>query len=290
MKIAIQGEPGSFSEQAALNLMPQAKIDCCPSFREVFAHLADRVVERALIPIENTLAGSVTENYDLLREQKAFILAETQLRIEHNLILHPESSLRQIRRVLSHPVALQQCRTFLRKHPGWEVVPFYDTAGSVKEIMAKGWKDAAGIASRRAADVYHARILQEGIEDNKKNYTRFFLLGRTEKRSKQADKVSLALTIQNQPGVLFKCLSVFALRDLNLTRIESRPVPGRPWEYCFYIDFMGNPEQAPTRNALRHLEEITDSVKILGVYPSAQSEESRRRGKTESRKSAKPLA
>lgn len=286
MKIAIQGEPGSFSEEAALNLQPQAKIDCCPSFREVFTHLADHVVDRALIPIENTLAGSVTENYDLLREHNAFIQAETQLRIEHNLIIHPESSAKQIRRVLSHPVALQQCRAFLRKHPNWDVVPFYDTAGSVKEIMANGWRDAAGVASRRAASVYGARILQQGIEDNKKNYTRFFLLGRTEKRPAQADKVSLAFTIRNQPGALFKCLSVFALRDLNLTRIESRPVPGRPWEYCFYVDFMGNPQQAATRNALRHLDEITDLVKVLGVYPSAQSAESR----AESQKSAKPLA
>jgi len=188
--------------------------------------------------------------------------------------------------VLSHPVALQQCRAFLRKHPQWEVVPFYDTAGSVKQMMANGWKDAAAVASRRAASVYSARILEEGIEDNKKNYTRFFLLGRTEKWSSQGDKVSLAFTIRNQPGALFKCLSVFALRDLNLTRIESRPVPGRPWEYCFYVDFLGNPQQPATRNALRHLEEITDSVKVLGVYPSAQSAESRH----ESRKVGKSLA
>lgn len=286
MKIAIQGEPGSFSEEAALNLRPEAKISCCPSFREVFAQLAARTVDRALIPIENTLAGSVTENYDLLREHNAFIQAETQLRIKHNLIIHPASRTQQIRRVLSHPVALQQCRTFLRKHGQWEVVPFYDTAGSVKQMMEQGWKDAAAIASRRAVDVYGARLLREGIEDNKKNFTRFFLLSRSERWPNQADKVSLALTIQNQPGALFKCLSVFALRDLNLTRIESRPVPGRPWEYCFYVDFLGNPRQAPTRNALRHLEEITDSVKILGVYPSAQWAESR----TESGEVIKPLA
>jgi len=271
MRIAIQGEPGSFSEEAALGLFPQARAVACASFPEVYRLLHAKQVERALIPIENTLAGSVAENYDLLREQPVYILAETQLRIRHNLIVAPGTKLGAIRRVLSHPVALQQCRLLLARHPQWEVVPFYDTAGSVKHLMEARLGDAAAIASARAAAVYGARILKREVEDNKQNFTRFFLLGRTPKWSSKANKISLVFRTRDLPGALFRCLSVFALRDMSLSRIESRPVPGRPWEYSFYMDLLADPRALATRNALRHLAEITEFVKILGAYPARQA-------------------
>ncbi len=272
MRIAIQGETGSFSEEAALRLFPRAQILPCATFADAFDRLTAGRAGRALIPIENSLAGAVSESYDLLRLQPVRIVGEVQIRIEHNLIAPPGVGLNQIRRVLSHPVALQQCRRFLQRHRRWQPVPFYDTAGSVKHLMEAGAQDAAAIAGRRAAQVYGARLLATGIEDNQQNYTRFFLLNRAGGAASslaappEANKISIVFLAPNQPGALFKCLAVFALRDIDLTRIESRPIPGRPWEYSFYVDFRGNLRQKTTRNALRHLEEISDSLKILGCY------------------------
>ncbi len=276
MKVAIQGERGSFSEEAALQLLPGSMPVSCGNFAEVFDLLENRQVERAVIPIENTLAGSVTENYDLLRERQAFILAETRLRIEHNLIVHPDCQPARIKEVISHPVALQQCRRFLKRHPNWRVSAFYDTAGSVKHIMEQGLTEVAGIAGQRAVKAYGARLLHSAVEDNKKNFTRFFLIARSARYSPHANKISLWFSTRNQPGALFKCLSVFALRDISLTRIESRPVPGQPWEYSFYLDFLGSLRDQTTRNALRHLEEVTDAVKVLGCYPEAEQDRSKR--------------
>ncbi len=275
MQIAIQGEAGSFSEEAALRLFPRARMLACATFAEAFESLVAGRVQRALIPIENSLAGAVSESYDLLRLQPVRIVGEVQIRIEHNLIAPPGVSLARIRRVLSHPVALQQCRRFLHQHRRWQAVPFYDTAGSVKHLMDTGAQDAAAIAGRRAAQVYGARVLAPGIEDNRQNYTRFFLLDRATKPAEalstpaDANKISIVFLASNQPGALFKCLAVFALREIDLTRIESRPIPGKPWEYSFYVDFRGNLRQKTTRNALRHLEEISDSVKVLGCYRAA---------------------
>jgi prephenate dehydratase len=270
MKISIQGERGSFSEEAALGLAPRARIVPCATFADVFAALLKGKVDRALVPIENTLAGSVAENYDLLRDSAVSITHETQLRIRHNLIVAPGTTLGQIRRVISHPVALQQCRIFLARHAKWRSEPFYDTAGSVKYIMETGSRDTAAIAGSRAASLYAARIVKNDIEDNKKNFTRFFLLSRRTRRVPGANKVSVVFATRNVSGALFKCLSVFALRDISLTRIESRPVPGQPWEYSFYVDFMGNIGESNTQNALRHLGEITDFLKVLGAYRAAE--------------------
>jgi prephenate dehydratase len=197
----------------------------------------------------------------------------------HNLIALPGAKLGDVRRVFSHPVALDQCRDLFARNPKLEPVPFYDTAGSVKHVVAEGLRDAAAIASRRAAEVYAGKILKAGIEDDKKNFTRFFLIerGRIEqgkiKRGKprsarNADKTSLAFSLKNIPGALFKALSVFALRDISLSKIESRPMRGRPWEYVFFVDLLRGDDE-DSRHALRHLSEVAELVKVLGIYPEA---------------------
>ncbi len=253
----------------------------CPRSHEVF----DRVekgsgkggVDAAVIPIENSLAGSVAEHFDLLLERNVCVRKEMQLRIVHNLIAAPGVKLKDLRRVLSHPVALDQCREFLRQHPQIEPVPFYDTAGSVKHVIAEGLRDAAGIASRKAAAVYGGKILAAGVEDNQENFTRFFLVHRLTKRAgkwaappilPKANKTSIAFRVRNEPGALFKALAVLALREISLSKIESRPFRGHPWEYVFYADFQEGESEAAS-HALRHLREVADFVKVLGVYPDA---------------------
>ena len=271
MKIAIQGELGSFSHEAAEAMLPLAKVVPCARSLEVFDRVKRRTVDGAVIPIENSLAGSVAEHFDLLLGRDVHIVREFRLRIVHNLIALPGSKLRDVRRVFSHPVALDQCRDLFAKNPKLEPVPFYDTAGSVKHVVAEGLRDAAGIASRRAAKVYAGKILKAGIEDDKKYFTRFFLIRRGKARAADnhnADKTSLAFSVKNIPGALFKALSVFALRDISLSKIESRPMRGRPWEYVFYVDFLRGDDE-PARNALRHLGEVADFVKVLGIYPAA---------------------
>lgn len=268
MKIAIQGELGAFSHQAALEMVPHGTIVPCARSAEVFERLHKKTVNAAIIPIENTLAGSVAEHYDLLLSNDVFIQREHHLRIVHNLIAQPGVKLNQIKRIYSHPIALDQCRDFLQKHPQIESIPFYDTAGSVRHIMENNLMDAAGIASELAATQYKAQILRKSIEDNKQNFTRFFLIQRQHKVLPEANKTSIAFAIKNEPGVLFKALSVFALRDISLSKIESRPVRGKPWQYVFYIDILcGDNDLA--HNALRHLREVASLVKVLGVYPKA---------------------
>jgi prephenate dehydratase len=269
MKIAIQGELGSFSHEAAEAILPRAKVVPCARSLEVFDRVKRGTAEGAVIPIENSLAGSVAEHFDLLLSREVYIVREFRLRIVHNLIGLPGAKLGDVRRVFSHPVALDQCRDLFARNPKIEPVPFYDTAGSVKHVVAEGLRDAAGIASRRAAEVYRGKILKAGIEDDKKNFTRFFLIRRGKPRAARgANKTSLAFTVKNIPGALFKALSVFALRDISLTKIESRPMRGRPWEYVFFVDLLRGDDE-DSRNALRHLGEISDLVKVLGIYPEA---------------------
>ncbi|MFI5105247.1 MAG: prephenate dehydratase, partial [Terriglobales bacterium] len=265
---SIQGERGAFSHQAALKLVPGCKVLACSRSVEVFDALDSGRANAAVIPVENTLAGPVGEHLDLLLERDVFIHAETRLRIEHNLIAVPGARLKEIRQVLSHPVALDQCRNFFRRHRGISAVPFYDTAGSVKHIMAERLRDAAAIASAQAAKEYGGKVLQSGLEDNKQNFTRFFLITSKKKVSARANKTSLVFSLKNVSGALSKALSVFALRDLDLSKIESRPVRGKPWEYLFYVDVMRGRDQA-MRLALKQLEEIAGFVKVLGVYPRA---------------------
>lgn len=270
MKVAIQGELGSFSHEAAAKMLPRAGVVPCTRSVEVFDRLEHGSVQAAVIPIENSLAGSVAEHFDLLLTRDAFIHGEFHLRIRHNLIAPPGVTLKQVRRVYSHPVALEQCRNFFASHPAMQAIPFYDTAGSVRHILAEGLKDAAAIASSHAAAQYRGRILLKGIEDNRQNYTRFLLIRRSRSIRRGANKTSLAFALKNLPGALFKALSVFALRDLSLSKIESRPMRGRPWEYVFFVDILRGDDEA-SRHARAHLAEIAEFVKVLGIYPAAGS-------------------
>jgi prephenate dehydratase len=268
MKIAIQGEAGSFSHEAARRMVPGCQVVSCARSAEVFDRLERGSVAAAVIPIENSLAGSVAEHFDLLLARDVFIQREFRLRIVHNLIAGTGVKKKDLRRAYSHPVALDQCRDFFRHNPQIEATPFYDTAGSVKHVVSSGLRDAAGIAGRHAAEVFKGHILAAGIEDDKRNFTRFLLLRRQRRIASGANKTSLAFGLKNLPGALFKALSVFALREISLSKIESRPMRGRPWEYIFYVDYLQGDDEA-ARNALRHLGEVADVVKVLGIYPAA---------------------
>jgi prephenate dehydratase len=274
--VAFQGELGAFSQVAASQLAPDYTPVPLATFDQVFKAASNGKQDAAVIPIENTLHGSVHENYDHLLKYELPIQGETFVRIVHNLIVPPGVKRSQIRRVYSHPVALNQCRHFFEANPGFEKTPFYDTAGSVKMLMENDLKDAGAIASATAAGIYGARILQKSIEDDRENYTRFFLLKRPGKRQSpkpQAGvryKTSVVFTVRNIPGALFRALSAFALRDLNLTKIESRPLRGKPWDYLFYVDFIGHTADPVTRNALGHLAELADMWRVLGCYPAAK--------------------
>jgi prephenate dehydratase len=271
MKIAIQGELGSFSHEAALKLVPDATIVPTSLSADVFAALAEGAVDAAAIPIENSLAGSVAEHFDLLLEHDVQVERETLLRIRHNLIGVPGAAVEQIRRVYSHPVALAQCRRFLAAHPGMEAIAYYDTAGSVKEMMELRDRHAAAIASKAAATVYGAEILAADIEDNPENYTRFFLLKRRADavEDANANKVSIAFSVENRPGSLVAVLSELAGLGTNLTKIESRPVHGKPWEYIFYVDCQLKSREEGEQ-ALRALKAHCAMVKSLGAYCASE--------------------
>ncbi|MEO8662264.1 MAG: prephenate dehydratase [Bryobacteraceae bacterium] len=275
-RIAFQGERGAFSEEAILRLLgPDVEVVPCPWFDAVFKSLASGEVDAAVIPIENTLHGSVHENYDHLLQFDMRIIGETSVRIVHNLLAPAGVSLRKIRRIYSHPVALNQCLKFFADHPEMERVPFYDTAGSIKMVMEERPEGAAAIASARAATIYGARVLKRSIEDDQQNFTRFFLLRRHDEEplvaeAKRGWKTSLVFTTsRNQAGSLFRSLSAFALRDLSLTKIESRPLRGKPWEYLFYLDFLGKISDEKCQKALGHLGELADFLRVLGSYPRA---------------------
>jgi prephenate dehydratase len=269
LQVGFQGEHGAFHEQAARKLITQPfNTVPFPTFPALFRALAGRKIDHAVAAIENTLAGSIHENYDLLLKHRLPILKETSVRIVHNLIAPDGVALRSVRKVYSMPIAHQQCTRFLNRHRSWELVPFYDTAGSVKMLVKERLAGAAAIASKVAAEHYGARILAADIGDEKENYTRFFLLGRraVSPPASAAAKTSVVFATRNIPGALFRCLSAFALRDINLTKIESRPLRGRPFEYLFYLDFLGNPASTNARNALKNLGEITEFVRVLGCY------------------------
>jgi prephenate dehydratase len=269
--VAFQGERGSFSEEAAYKLLGRRiRVQPCETFAAIFESVVSGKTRFCLTPIENTLAGSVYENYDLLLKHDLHIVGEVSLRIVHNLIALPGTTLKNVRQVYSHPVALAQCGRFFAERPAIEKVPFYDTAGAVKMLAEKRLRDAAAIASRVAATFYQARILKTHLEDHQENYTRFLLLSRVARVSSRADKVSIVFSTRNIPGSLFRCLSAFALRDINLTKLESRPLRGRPWEYFFYLDFAGNVKEERSRRALAHLAELTDFHRVLGCYESGK--------------------
>ncbi len=269
--VAIQGEAGSFSHAAALETHgPALELVPCPTFVDLFRAVETGKATSGIVPIENTLAGSVHENYDLLNAHDLHVVSETELRIRHCLIAPPRTTLGQIRRVASHPVALAQCRHFFLNHPEVQAVPAYDTAGSVRDVMSGNVDADAAIASKLAADLYGADVVVEGLEDHAENYTRFLVVAREPARREpaKANKTSLMLSLGNTPGTLYRALGVFAARGLNLTKIESRPLPGRPWEYLFYLDVVDAEEGLGA--ALEELRggAFTSTIRVLGTYPA----------------------
>ena len=266
MRVAFQGEPGAYSEQAVFNHFDAVETQPCESFDRVFEAVVAGTCDQGLIPIENSLAGSIHQNYDLLLQHELHIVSEYLLRVEHCLIALPGVAMQEIEKVISHPQALGQCAAYLRQR-GLKPEAVYDTAGSVKMLKQSQARDTAAIASRRAAQIYEMSILEEGIEDNPENYTRFLAISKTPVVPQSDAKTSIVFTLKNQPGALFKALSVFALRDIDLTKIESRPLQGKPWEYLFYIDFVGASHEETTRRALDHLGEYALMLRVLGSYP-----------------------
>jgi prephenate dehydratase len=240
----------------------------CLSFEEVFRTVDGKRAKLAVIPIENTLAGSIHKNFDLLARYSLEVVAEASLRVVHHLIAPPGVGLRQIRQIYSHPAALEQCTRLLGRLKAVEAVSFYDTAGSVKFIRDRGLRHAAAIASEDAARIYGMKILRRGIEDDPENYTRFLALARRNQYPRGGGKTSIVFGLKNEPGALFKALSVFALRNIDLSKIESRPIRGTPWEYLFYLDLQCDIRSRECLNALRHLRELAPYLKILGSYPT----------------------
>lgn len=273
IRVAYQGERGAFSERAARRLAGEdIETLPCVSFEEMFDSVGRNDADCCVAPIENSLAGSIHRNYDLLLESKLTISGETNLRIVHNLIAPPGVELAQIRRVYSHPVALAQCTRFLGTNRTMHPEAVHDTAGAVRMIMDRGRDDEAAIASDDAARIYGARILARGIEDHAQNFTRFLLLEQSERALPAADaarwKTSLVFRVANKPGSLFRALGAFALFDIDLAKIESRPVEGKPWEYAFYLDLVGRSDEPVIARALANLSEMAEMVKLLGTYPS----------------------
>lgn len=271
LTIAFQGERGAFSEEAARKLLGD-KIEtvACRTFEDVFASVRNGNVRGALLPIENSLAGSVVRNYELLAEEHLVIRGEVLLRISHNLIAHQGARLDEIREVHSHPVALAQCQKFIAGHK-LEPVASYDTAGAVKDIMRGSARDAGAIAGRWAAEIYGGEIVAAEIEDHRENYTRFLLLSKPEEQlavTGGSPKTSLFFRTPNRPGALFRALAAFALRDVNMLKIESRPIVGKPWEYSFYVDIAGDTADPNIARAIDHLREMCGVVRVLGCYPS----------------------
>lgn len=269
MIVAFQGERGAYSEAATVAHFGESVQPLpCQSFETVFDAVTDGTSDRGLVPVENSLAGSIHRNYDLLLRYELTIVGEVQIRIAHHLIALPGVKLADVRHIYSHPQALAQCEQSLDELlPQAERVPTYDTAGSVKMLREEGIRDGAAIASRRAADFYQMSVLRDDLEDDPENYTRFLVLSREPVEPGGQAKTSIVFSIDNVPGALFKSLAVFALRDIDLTKIESRPLQGKPWQYFFYIDFAGSVHETACRNALNHLQEIASFFRVLGSYP-----------------------
>ena len=268
MRIAYQGEPGAYSEAAALRFNPAADVLPRPSFEEVFAGVAARQATHGILPIENTIGGTIHRNYDLLLEHELPIVGEVKLPIVHHLIVLEGTTLEQVRRVYSHPQGLAQCERFLRTLQDVEIVATYDTAGSAKMIREENLRETAAIASERAARVFDLQLLRSGIQDYADNITRFLLVSREAVPLGTPDKTTIVFAVANEAGALFKALSVFALRGIDLTKLESRPIPDRPFEYLFYADLATNREDFRCSRALMNLAEFAPSVRTLGSYPA----------------------
>jgi arogenate/prephenate dehydratase len=275
LRIAYQGELGAFSEAAARLLHADADLVPCRSFEEVFSAVDAGPAGYGVLPIENSIGGSIHRNYDLLVEHQLPIVSEVELPVAHQLLALPGTTLGDLRRIYSHPQALAQCERFLRTLVGVEIIATYDTAGSAKLVAGDRLTDAAAIASARAGEVFGLAPLADGIQDYDDNITRFIVVGRRPIDAAPADKTTVVFTVPNTPGALFKALSVFALRDVDLTKLESRPIPGRPWEYLFYVDLASARDELRCARALAHLAEFAPMLRVLGSYPSWKSREKR---------------
>ena len=270
MKIAIQGELGSFSHQAALRSIPNADVLPCALSVDAFARLQKGEVDAIMIPIENTLAGSVVEHYDLLREHSVFIERESVIRIEHHVIGNVGSKLEELERIYSHPVALAQCRSFFQQHPGIAPVAFYDTAGAVKQIVQLQDRRSAAIAGRQAAEIYGGLLLAENVEDDAANFTRFLLVkeGTQTVFPEGTHKLSLCCRVDHRPGSLAVLLAEVAAVGGNLTQVQSRPIHGRPWKYHVFIDAL-MPDAEVTDRLLDRLPKLGTTCKVLGRFVAA---------------------
>jgi arogenate/prephenate dehydratase len=267
MRIAYQGEPGAYSEAAALRYADDVTTLPCRSFDAVFAAVRDGAASHGILPMENSIGGSIHRNFDLLIEHDLPIVGEVELDVDHCLLAMPGVTLDDVRTVYSHPQALAQCERFLNGL-GVEMSAVYDTAGGAKLIAEGQHRTAAALASRRAAEVFGLAILKEGVQDYAFNVTRFCVISRTPVAPDQAEKTTVVFALPSRPGSLFKALSVFAMRDINLTKLESRPIAGRPWEYMFYVDLTIARQAPECTRALMHLAEMARWVRTLGSYPA----------------------
>jgi len=273
MKIAYQGEPGAFSEAAARRVDPDAPLIPCRSFDEVFDTVQSGAASYGVLPIENSIGGSIHRNYDLLLERSLPIVGEVELPVVHHLLALPGATLDGLRRVYSHPQGLAQCERFLRTLTNVEIIATYDTAGSAKMVADAKMLDAGAIASARAGDVFGLQSLAASVQDFDDNITRFLVVGAAPLPNRAPDKTSIVFSLPNEPGSLFKALSVFALRGISLTKLESRPIQGRPWEYLFYVDLAAARDEVHCTRALAHLAEFAPMLRTLGTYASWKSHE-----------------
>jgi chorismate mutase/prephenate dehydratase len=270
VKVAFQGERGAYSESAVYQFFgSETQVKPCADFRDVFESVEKQETPFGVVPMENSIEGSVNQNYDLFLAHDLRVCGEVIIRVEHCLIANPGVALADVKAVYSHPQALAQCRHFLEEF-GRELIPTYDTAGSVKMLKEKGLKNAVAIASERAAKIYDLQVLAKDISDNPENYTRFFVLSEKDAAVTGKDKTSLIFGAAHVPGALYHALGAFAERDINLTKIESRPTKQKPWEYNFYLDFEGHRTEKRCAEGLKALEKYASFVKILGSYPKAK--------------------
>lgn len=263
MRLAYQGEPGAYSEAAALLYAPHADTLPCPSFDEVFDAVVKKRATHGVVPLENSIGGTIHRNYDLLVDNDLAITGEVELDVVHCLLALPGTAIGDVKVVYSHPQALAQCERYL-KDLGVTVEAVYDTAGGAKLVAEKKLQDAAALASRRAADVFGLEVLQEAVQDFEFNITRFAIIGGVP--SPEGNKTTIVFALPSTPGALFKALSVFALRDINLTKLESRPIRGRPWEYLFYVEVAARRDDLTCARALTHLAEFAKWMRVLGTY------------------------
>jgi prephenate dehydratase len=275
MKIAYQGEPGAFSEAASRLVSADAALVPCKSFEDVFATVEQGPAGYGVLPIENSIGGSIHRNYDLLIENHLPIVGEVEVPVVHHLLALPGTSMAAIRKIYSHPQALAQCERFLRTLTGVEIVATYDTAGSAKMVADGKLADTAAIASARAGEIFGLAPLASSVQDFDDNITRFIVIGRRPLSDSPPDKTTIVFSLPNEPGSLFKALSAFALRRVDLTKLESRPIPGRPWEYLFYADLAAARDELPCQRALANLAEFAPMLRTLGSYTSWKAPEPR---------------